>query len=166
MQFTLPFLKRSWWPTATPFQAAPGDWPCHPHNGAALWCANVSRSWCVHVSWAMCSFLNRHQLNQRSYYAMTSLGDLARSYQFASDPAGCSQDRQWFKSRCGLPADETSREKSFCAYTLIAENLEDAAVLIVTSLRCLDVSIQTAAHIAIAGNVSYNDDAEVFPCNG
>jgi len=46
-----------------------------------------------------------------------------------------AEDKQWFKSRCGLPANETPREMSFCAYTLVADSLEDAAVLIVTDAR-------------------------------
>eukprot|EP00931_Biecheleriopsis_adriatica_P026578 TRINITY_DN1615_c0_g1_i3.p1 TRINITY_DN1615_c0_g1~~TRINITY_DN1615_c0_g1_i3.p1 ORF type:complete len:883 (-),score=131.88 TRINITY_DN1615_c0_g1_i3:106-2754(-) len=39
--------------------------------------------------------------------------------------------RQWFKSKHGLTADETSRSSSFCAFTLLPEGLGDAAMLVV-----------------------------------
>jgi len=46
-----------------------------------------------------------------------------------------AEDKQWFKSKCGLAADETSRASSFCAYTLLPEGIEDATVLVVTDAR-------------------------------
>lgn len=46
-----------------------------------------------------------------------------------------AEDKQWFKSRCGLEANETSRASSFCAYTLVSTDLADAHVLIVTDAR-------------------------------
>lgn len=46
-----------------------------------------------------------------------------------------AEDKQWFKSRCGLEANETSRASSFCAYTLVTEDLQDPHVLIVTDAR-------------------------------
>ncbi|CAJ1392150.1 unnamed protein product [Effrenium voratum] len=46
-----------------------------------------------------------------------------------------AEDKQWFKSKTGLEADETSRASSFCAYTLLPEALEDSAVLVVTDAR-------------------------------
>ncbi|CAE7568423.1 Kctd7, partial [Symbiodinium natans] len=46
-----------------------------------------------------------------------------------------AEDRQWFKSKCGLSADETPRTCSFCAYTLLPEAIEDARVLLVRDAR-------------------------------
>eukprot|EP00440_Ansanella_granifera_P041370 gb/GFBE01044861.1/.p1 GENE.gb/GFBE01044861.1/~~gb/GFBE01044861.1/.p1 ORF type:complete len:878 (+),score=165.67 gb/GFBE01044861.1/:1-2634(+) len=42
-----------------------------------------------------------------------------------------AEDRQWFKSKCGLDADQTDRSMSFCAFTLVPEALSDASVLVV-----------------------------------
>mmetsp|Transcript_12238 Transcript_12238/g.21739 ORF Transcript_12238/g.21739 Transcript_12238/m.21739 type:complete len:884 (+) Transcript_12238:66-2717(+) len=41
------------------------------------------------------------------------------------------ENRQWFKSRCGLDADETPRSMSFCAFTFKPEELDAARMLIV-----------------------------------
>lgn len=46
-----------------------------------------------------------------------------------------AEDKQWFKSKCGIDANETSRASSFCAYTLVKQDLADAHVLIVTDAR-------------------------------
>eukprot|EP00439_Symbiodinium_sp_Y106_P049395 s273_g6.t1 len=46
-----------------------------------------------------------------------------------------AEDKQWFKSKCGLDADETARSSSFCAYTLFPEAVEDARMLVVTDAR-------------------------------
>lgn len=41
------------------------------------------------------------------------------------------EDRQWFKSKCGLGANETPRSVSFCAFTLLPERSDAASLFIV-----------------------------------
>lgn len=40
-------------------------------------------------------------------------------------------DQQWFKSRCGLEADGTPRDVSFCSWTLVPEDPKRAAMMVV-----------------------------------
>lgn len=42
-----------------------------------------------------------------------------------------ADDRQWFKSRCGLDVAQTDRDSSFCAYTLVPDDLEAHTMFVI-----------------------------------
>jgi len=52
-------------------------------------------------------------------------------------------ERQWFKSRCGLEAPQTSRDVSFCAHALVPEDTEAHAMFVVKTRRRTRVFLQT-----------------------
>ena len=62
-----------------------------------------------------------HVLDSRPEQAFDDLTNLAA--QICASPIALvslvDQDRQWFKSRVGLKAEETPREQSFCAHALL-----------------------------------------------